>query len=140
MYVLLVLFFGAGYALGKFQHEREEQAGLRAFVAEDLGEDFELRRQDQFGHLELVLRTLHRRRGQTLDTAQMDALLQLEDVASEETKRSRRARMVSDVNGWAWSEMDKPVLTRTRDDEDRRRTLYVVGDFHLPSWVSSDLA
>ena len=83
-----------------------------------------------------MLVALHEMCGQSLDTAHMDALLELDDLVSEETKRSRRARMVSDLNAWAWTAMDKPVLTRVRDDEDRRRTLYVVDPFELPSWAS----
>jgi len=136
MYVLIDVFFGAGYALGRFQHERE---GVTRTAASNVvgGEDGQgATREDQFGHLKPILVALHQWRGRSLDTAHMDALLELDDVVSEETKRSRRARMVSDLNAWAWTAMDKPVLTRIRDEEDRRRTLYVIDHFDLPSWAS----
>lgn len=136
MYVLIAVFFGAGYALGRFQHERE--GVTRTAASNDVGgEDGQgATREDQFGHLKPILVALHQWRGRSLDTAHMDALLVLDDVVSEETKRSRRARMVSDLNAWAWTAMDKPVLTRIRDEEDRRRTLYVIDHFDLPSWAS----
>lgn len=136
MYVLIAVFFGAGYALGRFQHERE--GVTKTIASSDVGrEDGQgARREDQFGHLKPILVALHQWRGRSLDTAHMDALLELDDVSSEETKRSRRARMVSDLNAWAWTAMDKPVLTRIRDEEDRRRTLYVIDHFDLPSWAS----
>jgi hypothetical protein len=142
MYVLIAVFFGAGYALGRFQHEQEgangKTARTRTISSTDAGgeEGQGATREDQFGHLKPILVALHQWRGRSLDTAHMDALLELDDVASEETKRSRRARMVSDLNAWAWTAMDKPVLTRIRDEEDRRRTLYVIDHFDLPSWAS----
>jgi hypothetical protein len=142
MYVLIGVFFGAGYALGRFQHEQEgangKTARTRTISSTNAGgeEGQGATREDQFGHLKPILVALHQWRGRSLDTAHMDALLELDDVASEETKRSRRARMVSDLNAWAWTAMDKPVLTRIRDEEDRRRTLYVIDHFDLPSWAS----
>lgn len=136
MYVLIAVFFGAGYALGRFQHEREV-ANEKTSSTDAGGEEGQgATREDQFGHLKPILVALHEWRGRSLDTAHMDALLELDDLASEETKRSRRARMVSDLNAWAWTAMDKPMLTRLRDEEDRRRTLYVIDHFDLPSWAS----
>ena len=136
MYALIAVFFGAGYALGRFQHEREGATGKTTATYVGGEEGQVVTREDQFGHLKPMLVALHEICGQSLDTAHMDALLELDDLVSEETKRSRRARMVSDLNAWAWTAMDKPVLTRVRDDEDRRRTLYVVDPFELPSWAS----
>jgi hypothetical protein len=66
----------------------------------------------------------------------LDALLLMDELSSEETKRSRRSRTISDVNSWGWASSGKPVLTREKDEDDRRRTLYVVRDFDLPSWAS----
>ena len=136
MYALIAVFFGAGYALGRFQHEREGATGktTATYVGGEEGQG--VTREDQFGHLKPMLVALHEMCGRSLDTAHMDALLELDELVSEETKRSRRARMVSDLNAWAWTAMDKPVLTRVRDEEDRRRTLYVVDPFELPSWAS----
>ena len=136
MYVLIAVFFGAGYALGRFQHEREESTATTASTYVEGGEGQGATREDQFGHLKPMLVALHVRRGQSLDTGHMDALMELDDILSEETKRSRRARMVSDLNAWAWTAMDKPVLTRVRDEDDRRRTLYVIDQFDLPPWAS----
>ena len=135
MYVLLSVFFGAGYVLGKSQNSPGGWIPRSSSMTPNPQESA-AKREDQFGHLKLVLVALHEWRGRSLDTAHMDALLSLDDIPSEETKRSRRARLVSDLNAWAWTEMDKPVLTRVRDEEDRRRTLYVVDEFDLPSWVS----
>ena len=135
MYVLLSVFFGAGYVLGKSQNGPGGWIPHSSSL-EPKPQETGATREDQFGHLKLVLGALHEWRGRSLDTAHMDALLALDDIPSEETKRSRRARLVSDLNAWAWTEMDKPVLTRVRDEEDRRRTLYVVDEFDLPSWAS----
>lgn len=129
MYGLLALSFVAGFALGRSQSVKPKPSTSSAGNSEGAS------REDQFGHLKSLLLALHELRGQSLDTSHMDELLELGEVASEETKRSRRARMVSDVNAWGWTVCDRPILTRQRDEEDRRRTLYVVDTFDLPQWA-----
>jgi hypothetical protein len=62
-------------------------------------------------------------------------MLALEDVSSAETKRSRRSRIVSDLNAWGWAEFKRPILVREKDEGDRRRTLYKVAEFDLPAWM-----
>ena len=52
----------------------------------------------------------------------MDELLSLDAVSSDETKRSKRSRLLSDLNAWGWAELKRPVVVREKDDEDRRRT------------------
>ena len=135
MFFLSMLGFGLGYALGR------NNTGSRSKVFDiptsEGGQA--VSREHQFGHLKSILLALHEMRGKKLDTSQMDELLDVSELPSEETKRSRRARMISDVNAWGWSEIDRPVLTRLRDDEDRRRTLYVVEEFTLPSWATPEL-
>jgi hypothetical protein len=137
MYVLMVVFFGAGYALGKSQNQTSFDPSRDA--SSPSGREG-MSREDQFGHLKPILLALYAFRGQSLDTAHMDELLEISELNSEETKRSRRARIVSDVNAWGWTESDRPVLTRLRDEEDRRRTLYVVDEFNLPSWARSEIS
>lgn len=132
---LMFVFFAAGYALGKSQHGKEGGA-FRSKSHEATVETIE-GRQTQFGHLVPVILALKQLGGQQLGTSHMDGLLDLNDLMSEETKRSRRARAISDINAWGWTEFDRPVLTRIRDEEDRRRTLYLVDAFELPAWLSA---
>ena len=119
-------FFGlfvAGYFLGSSRRGGEvRKGGVESLEAE-------------FGHLRETLRALHRAQGETVDTQRMDELLSLDAVASDETKRSKRSRLLSDLNAWGWAELKRPVVVREKDDEDRRRTLYQVAPFNLPSWL-----
>jgi hypothetical protein len=62
-------------------------------------------------------------------------LLGIDNLQNEETKRSRRARLVSDVNSWGWAEYNRPIVVRERDETDRRRTLFEVAAFELPPWM-----
>lgn len=133
MYLLVPVFFGAGYVLCRMQTDQNSGVVSPGKFEGQMGQA----REDQFGHLRSILLALHELQGQHLDTSHMDELLELEELESEETKRSRRARVVSDVNSWGWATMDAPVLTRERDEEDRRRMLYVVARFELPAWIQS---
>jgi hypothetical protein len=136
IYLLVPVFFGAGYVLGRMQNDVRVSE-----VAEDVpGIASRYSREEQFGHLRPVLLALHALQGKQLDTNHMDELLEIEDLESEETKRSRRARIVSDVNSWGWTTMDGPVLTRERDEDDRRRMLYAVAHFELPVWIQSSVS
>ena len=92
-------------------------------------------REAEFGHLRERLRALHRAQGQTVDTQWMDELLSLDAVSSDETKRSKRSRLLSDLNAWGWADLKRPVVVREKDDEDRRRTLNQVAPFKLPAWL-----
>jgi len=133
VYLLVPVCFGAGYALGRMQNDGNSGVVAPGNLDAPTGHA----REDQFGHLRSILLALHQLQGQHLDTSHMDELLELEGLESEETKRSRRARVVSDVNSWGWATMDAPVLTRERDEEDRRRMLYTVARFELPAWIQS---
>lgn len=126
-----VLFFVAGFVLGKYLGQQEHGEGGEA--KEDALQDASV---EQFGHLREPLLALHNVKGTVLDTVALDALLLMDELMSEETKRSRRSRTISDVNSWGWASSGKPILTREKDEDDRRRTLYVVGDFQLPVWVT----
>jgi hypothetical protein len=129
--VVGVLFFVAGFVLGKYLGQQNPE--VTSETRDRLLRDASL---EQFGHLREALLALHEVRGTVLDTLALDALLLMDELSSEETKRSRRSRTISDVNSWGWASSGKPVLTREKDEDDRRRTLYVVGDFDLPSWAS----
>ena len=131
MYLLVPVFFGAGYVLCRMQTDQNSGVVSPGKFEGQMGQA----REDQFGHLRSILLALHELQGQHLDTSHMDELLELEELESEETKRSRRARVVSDVNSWGWAEYNRPILVRERDETDRRRTLFEVAAFELPPWM-----
>lgn len=121
--VASLAFFVAGYFLGSSRRGGEvREGGLES-------------REAEFGHLRETLKSVHRAQGQTVDTRRMDELLSLDAVASDETKRSKRSRLLSDLNAWGWAELKRPVVVREKDDEDRRRTLYQIAPFKLPGWL-----
>ena len=109
--VASLAFFVAGYFLGSSRRGGEvRKGGVES-------------REAEFGHLRETVRARHRAQGETVDTQGMDELLSLDAVASDETKRSKRSRLLSDLNAWGWAELKRPVVVREKDDEDRRRTL-----------------
>jgi hypothetical protein len=131
VYLTAPIFFLAGFLLGRNVNRPSEGGGALPELDLDLNES----REAQFGHLKDVLQALHDCQGQEVDTQRMDEMLALEDVSSAETKRSRRSRIVSDLNAWGWAEFKRPILVREKDEGDRRRTLYKVAEFDLPAWM-----
>ena len=88
--VASLAFFVAGYFLGSSRRGGQgREGGVES-------------REAEFGHLRETLRALHRAQGETVDTQRMDELLSLDAVASDETKRSKRSRLLSDLNAWGW--------------------------------------
>ena len=131
IYITAPIFFLAGFLLGR-NVNRPSEGGV---ALPELDLELNESRDAQFGHLKHVLQLLHDCQGQEVDTQRMDEMLALEDVSSAETKRSRRSRIVSDLNAWGWAEFKRPILVREKDEEDRRRTLYKVAEFDLPAWM-----
>lgn len=128
--VVAPLFFVAGFVLGRYLKTSSGEETLHpASAGGDASPEV------QFGHLREVLAELHGVQGHAVDTLTMDGLLGIDNLSNEETKRSRRARLVSDVNSWGWAEYNRPIVVRERDETDRRRTLFEVAAFELPSWM-----
>ena len=127
--VIAPLFFVAGFVLGRYLKTSAGEETLHASTGGDASPEV------QFGHLREVLAELHGVQGLAVDTLTMDGLLGIDNLQNEETKRSRRARLVSDVNSWGWAEYNRPIVVRERDETDRRRTLFEVAAFELPSWM-----
>ena len=63
-------------------------------------------------------------------TAELDALLGIDDIASPETLRARRSRMIQNVNGEFNLLYGMDLIVREREKEDRRKSLYRIA--HLP--------
>ena len=62
----------------------------------------------------------------SFDTAQLNTMLAFTDDLSEETRRARRAQAVRKVNQEYELWYNQPLIIRTKDTLDRRRTIYVI--------------
>lgn len=62
--------------------------------------------------------------GQEIDVIQLDERWGLDDLVTDETRRSRRSRAIKEVNAWSLKVWGSEAIARTPDAEDRRRTLY----------------
>lgn len=76
--------------------------------------------------LAVTLNQLRKRNGDILDSLALDALLGLDQIESEETRRSQRAQWIRDINEWSTESKGTLAIERTKDPLDRRRVLYVI--------------
>lgn len=73
--------------------------------------------------------TLLAQRGRLLNADQFDAIVGLGDVASPETRRSRRARIIQVANAETTARFGHPLVQRSKSDTDKRVVLYRIQDF-----------
>ena len=62
----------------------------------------------------------------TLTTEELNAMLGLTEELSEETRRARRAQAIRKVNQEYEMWFNQPLILRTKDEVDRRRTIYLI--------------
>ena len=62
----------------------------------------------------------------SFDTAELNQLLAFTEDLSEETRRARRAQAVRKVNQEYELWYNQPLIIRTKDTLDRRRTIYLI--------------
>ena len=62
----------------------------------------------------------------TLTTEELNAMLGLTEELSEETRRARRAQAIRKVNQEYEMWFSQPLILRTKDEVDRRRTIYLI--------------
>ena len=62
----------------------------------------------------------------TLTTEELNAMLGLTEDLSEETRRARRAQAIRKVNQEYEMWFNQPLILRTKDEVDRRRTIYLI--------------
>lgn len=67
--------------------------------------------------------------GQVLDVPNLDSTLQIDHIETSETLRSRRARIIREVNEWHASKGGGVLIERIVDETDRRRRLYRIHPF-----------
>ena len=72
--------------------------------------------------------------GTQVEVAELDAILGIDSITTDETRRSRRSRVINDVNGWSQSNEGIDYIERHRDPTDRRRTLYKLSD-RITNWT-----
>ena len=63
---------------------------------------------------------------ETLDTSEFNAFIGLDEDSSEESKRSRRAQIIRQVNQEYQLLHGQELITRQKDPIDRRRTTYII--------------
>lgn len=73
-----------------------------------------------------VLTVLVERAGERLESHELDELLGYGDVMTDETRRSRRSRVLNEVNAWSRDREGFDLVERSKDPMDRRRSVYVV--------------
>lgn len=61
-----------------------------------------------------------------MDTTEFNALIELDEDSSEESKRSRRAQVIRQVNQEYMLVYGQELITRQKDPVDRRRTNYII--------------
>jgi hypothetical protein len=67
--------------------------------------------------------------GQVLDVPNLDSILQIDHIQTAETLRSRRARIIRELNEWHASKGGGILIERMVDETDRRRRLYRIHPF-----------
>lgn len=71
-----------------------------------------------------VLQLLRSEESKQFDVQGLDDAFLIGDIETDETKRSRRARMIKDLNAW-WNERaGQDLIQRDVDDTDKRRRIY----------------
>lgn len=66
--------------------------------------------------------------GEGVDTTNLDVIFDIHHIETDETRRSRRSRMVKELNDWYASEVGRQLIRREIDPDDRRRRIYVVDE------------
>lgn len=66
--------------------------------------------------------------GEGVDTHNLDVIFDIHHIETDETRRSRRSRLVKELNDWYEVEAGRQLIRREIDPEDRRRRIYVVDE------------
>ena len=64
-----------------------------------------------------------------MSTQELDVVLGLESVQSDETKRSKRSRLIQLLNAESNARFGVSVIQRTRSDSDKRVIIYRIASF-----------
>jgi hypothetical protein len=64
--------------------------------------------------------------GTYLTTEEIDALLEIENIQKDETLRSKRAKLINEINQYYQSKNNGVLIVREKDPEDKRRYLYFI--------------
>ena len=67
--------------------------------------------------------------GSNMSTQELDVVLGLESVQSDETKRSKRSRLIQLLNAESNARFGVSVIQRTRSDSDKRVIIYRIASF-----------
>ena len=78
-------------------------------------------------HRDLLFR-LSEETGAGVDTTNLDVIFDIHHIETDETRRSRRSRLVKELNEWYEEEEGRLLIRREIDPEDRRRRIYVVDE------------
>lgn len=78
-------------------------------------------------HKDLLFR-LSEDAGEGVDTNNLDVIFDIHHIETDETRRSRRSRLVKELNEWYVAEQGRLLIRREIDPEDRRRRIYVVDE------------
>ncbi len=74
-------------------------------------------------------------KGQTITADQLDILLDIQHITSNETQRFRRAQLIKQINKEVATSHGQPLIQRIPDPEDGRRFLYKIGDMVIPEKI-----
>lgn len=83
-----------------------------------------------------ILACLQEHAGRQVEVLELDAILGLSDIDTDETRRSRRNRAINEVNAWSIEHFGESWVNRTRDARDRRRAMYQLSR-DLAEWKRS---
>lgn len=119
----LVLAMIAGFFGGKrVSLKRETQPAEEARVPEGNGQQKSSLSQGQAKRI-MELESLPER---TLGTEELNAHIGIQEDSSSEAKRARRAQFIRDINQEYELRYGKSLISRDKDPNDRRRTVYVI--------------
>lgn len=76
-------------------------------------------------HKDLLFR-LSEDAGEGVDTTNLDVIFDIHHIETDETRRSRRSRLLKELNDWYETAQGRLLIRREIDPEDRRRRIYVV--------------
>jgi len=121
----------AGEGLGGGSSPKPEEDGAdEAAVLERLAAVAEGVEWASIAHWSPALRLVLLQEQRVFSTAELDAMLGIEDIASPETLRARRSRIIQMVNAEFNLLYGMDLILRDRDREDRRKSVYRLA--HLP--------
>lgn len=119
----LVLAMIAGFFGGKrVSLKRETQPAEEARVPEGNGQQKSSLSQ---GHAKRIME-LESLPERTLGTEELNAHIGIQEDSSSEAKRARRAQFIRDINQEYELRYGKSLISRDKDPNDRRRTVYVI--------------